>query len=111
MTFTKPSNLQLSAPIWILLRSISKRGQTESVANEEMIRAHAMFALHRPVQHVLEILGVKGQFVMSGSGNVPIVGAPDFSWITRKHAQLHPKVVVRDPSLLVCVLLNLPGVG
>jgi hypothetical protein len=66
---------------------------TSFVENEEKIRAHAIFALHAPVQKVLEILGVNGWFALPGGGNVAIVGDPDFSWVTSA-TQPHPKVIV-----------------
>ena len=83
---------------------------TSFVENEEMIRSHATFALHRPVEQVLGLLGVMGRFILPGGGNVAIVGAPDFSWIgnlpndeLNPRPQLHPKLVVCVP---VCLLLN-----
>jgi len=73
------------------------------VANEEKIRAHATYALHTPVQDVLEKLGVNGDFALLGGGNVAVVGDPDFSWITRP-TRSHPKVIVRVP-VTTCLLL------
>jgi hypothetical protein len=88
--------------------------KTSFVTNEEMIRAHAMFSLHKAVEDVLGILGVKGEFALPG-WNVTIVGAPDFSWIhppnrgpnLRPHTQLqlYPKLVVRVPVFTTCLLV------
>ena len=63
-----------------------------------------MFALHEPVECVLEKLGVGGEFVLLGGGNdVAIVGAPDFSWISRYPTQLHPpKIIVRVLPVTAC---------
>ena len=52
------------------------------VENEERVRIHPAVALHEPVEAVLEILGVRGRFALSGGGNAAIVGDPDFSWVT-----------------------------
>ena len=75
---------------------IDARTKTSFVENEEDLRAHARFALHELVEMVLEKLGVKGWFTVPGSGNVAIVGAPDFSWIMSP-TQPHPKVIVCVP--------------
>lgn len=73
------------------------------VENEEKIRAHAIYALHEPVQAVLRRLEVNGSFILPDSGYVGIVGDPDFSWITRgrgrgtrtySQTQSHPKLIV-----------------
>jgi len=80
--------------------------KSKFVKNEEDLRAYARFALHEPVQEVLERLGVNGQFHSPGGGNLSIVGAPDFSWI-RHPTQLHPKVVVRVPTT-TCLLVVKP---
>jgi hypothetical protein len=77
-----------------------------SFVENEGLRAHARFALHEPVQMVLEKLGVKGWFTLPGGGNVAIVGAPDFSWIMSP-TQLHPKVIVRVP-VTTCLLVVKP---
>jgi hypothetical protein len=66
--------------------------KTTFVENEEKLRAHAVFALHNPVEEVLDKLGVKGIFTMPCGGNAAIVGDPDFSWVT--NTQSHPKVIV-----------------
>ncbi|KAH9978169.1 hypothetical protein BGW80DRAFT_1435771 [Lactifluus volemus] len=66
--------------------------KTTFVENEEKLRAHAVFALHNPVEEVLDKLGVKGMFTMPGGGNAAIVGDPDFSWVT--NTQQHPKVII-----------------
>lgn len=63
------------------------------VANEEMIRAHATYALHAPVKDVVCRLGVEGDFTNSGAGNAAIIGSPDFSWVM-DHAHPHPKLIV-----------------
>ena len=63
------------------------------VENEEGLRCHAMVELHEPVLEVLNMLGVHGQFVLPGSGNVAIVGNPDISWIKGSN-QRHPKLIV-----------------
>jgi hypothetical protein len=67
--------------------------EAPTMENEEKLRAHAVFALHNPVEEVLDKLGVKGIFTMPGGGNAAIVGDPDFSWVT--NTQSHPKVIVR----------------
>ncbi|KIL70192.1 hypothetical protein M378DRAFT_7103 [Amanita muscaria Koide BX008] len=71
------------------------------VGNEEKIRAYAIWALHEPVEAVLRRLEVNGSFILPGSGEVGIVGDPDFSWITSgrgtcTHSQTpsHPKLIV-----------------
>ena len=79
---------------------------TEFVENEESLRSFANFALHKPVQKVLEKLGVNGWFASPGGGNVAILGDPDFSWIMST-AQPHPKVIVRVP-VTTCLLLVKP---
>jgi hypothetical protein len=56
------------------------RGTTYA-ENEEKIRAHAIVALHGPVTQVANKLGVPGRFLIPGSGNAAIIGAPDFSWV------------------------------
>jgi hypothetical protein len=71
------------------------------VENEERIRTHATVVLHEPVEAVLEMLGVKGSFALSGGGNVAIVGDPDFSWVMSP-TQPHPKVIVRVISHYMC---------
>jgi hypothetical protein len=77
----------------------------EFVNSEESLRSFANFALHKPVQKVLEKLGVNGWFTPPGGGNVAIVGDPDFSWIMST-AQQHPKVIVRVP--VTCLLVVKP---
>ena len=64
--------------------------------NEEAIRAHAIYALHCPVEEVLNKLGVTGSFYLSGGGNTAIVGSPDFSWIM-DDTRPHPKIIVCAP--------------
>ncbi|KAK2465075.1 hypothetical protein APHAL10511_002883 [Amanita phalloides] len=64
------------------------------VENEEMLRAHAIFALHDAVEQVLARLGVNGRFALPGGGKIAIVGDPDFSWITRSTGWQHPKLIV-----------------
>ena len=66
------------------------------MSNEESLHSYAAFALHTPVQKVLQKLGVNGSFVLPGSGlNFAIVGSPDFLWIASEE---HP-----HPKLIVCV--------
>jgi hypothetical protein len=77
--------------------------KTRFVANEEKLCAHAMGALHDPVEEVLNMLEVEGEFDFPGGGNAAIIGDPDFSWVTSA-TQLHPKVIVRVP-LTTCVLV------
>ena len=72
--------------------------------NEESLRAHATFAFHEPVEEVLEMLGAKVWFTLSGGGNAAMVGNPDFSWVTSR-TQPHPKVIVRG-SVTACVLVK-----
>lgn len=74
--------------IWVL-------GLKTYVQNEEDIRTHAKFAFHKPVETVVQMLGVQGKFVTSGGGNTAIIGSPDFLWIMNTSTQPHPKVVVR----------------
>lgn len=62
------------------------------VANEE---------LHEPVAEVLKILEVQGEFALPGSGNVAIVGDPDFSWV-KVSKQPHPKIVVCESVAMLC---------
>jgi hypothetical protein len=63
------------------------------VENEEDVRYQARAQLHNLVEEVLDILGIDGRFVLSGSGNNKIVGDPDFSWL--RNPTKYPKVVVR----------------
>jgi hypothetical protein len=78
------------------------------VENEEKIRTHPTVALHEAFEQVLKMLGVNGWFALPGSGNIAIVGDPNFLWIMSP-TQLHPKVIVRVPVtsciLVVCLLL------
>ena len=80
------------------------------VANEEGLRSHAMVELHEPVVEVLKVLGVQGEFVLPGSGNVAIIGDPDFSWV-KGSEQPHPKVIVRGSVLCVCIVKSPLFVG
>ena len=82
----------------------------ELVADEESIRAFATFALHRPVQEVLQKLGVNGWFSSPTSGSAAIVGNPDFSWVVGDEPRSHSKLVVCVP-LLLCLLLNCADTG
>ena len=61
------------------LRPLSNSGWTWSriVETEENVRAHAIYALHIPVEEVLKVLGVKGRFALAG-GSSPVLGDPDF---------------------------------
>ncbi|KIM83425.1 hypothetical protein PILCRDRAFT_69679 [Piloderma croceum F 1598] len=93
--------------------SINAWTDTSFVENEEKLRAHAIFALHAPVQKVLEILGVNGWFTLPGGGNIAIVGDPDFSWIM-SDTQPHPKVIVEYKTwwaadLVVAAFNGTPG--
>jgi hypothetical protein len=63
---------------------------------EEALRAHATFALHAPVEEVVEMFGVEGSFMFPGGGNTTI-GDPDFSWAVRSDAHW-PR-----PKLVVCI--------
>lgn len=69
---------------------------------EEMIRAHAVCALHTPVAKVVNKLGLKGKFRAPASGNTSIVGSPDFSWIIDPLNIPHPILVVSF-FLTICV--------
>jgi hypothetical protein len=75
------------------------------VNSEEKIRAHAMVALHVPVEEVMGILGVEGSFDNSVGGNSAIVGDPDFLWVTSP-ARPHPKLIVRRSLPLISSSLN-----
>ncbi len=72
------------------------------VESEEKIRAHAIFALHTPVESVVNKLGLQGTFRTPGSGNTAIVGSPDFSWIIDELNIPHPILVV-SLLLTICV--------
>ena len=88
------------------------RGLTENtfVEGEEKIRAHAIYALHRPVERVVTKLGLEGAFLNPGSGNTAIVGSPNFSWITDPVKKPHPKLVVSF-SLTICIHISSFCVG
>jgi hypothetical protein len=73
---------------------ISAWGEKRYVENESKIHSHAQYALHEPVEQVVNRLEVRGRFVSPGSGNTAIIGDPDFSWIMGP-AQQHPKLIVR----------------
>jgi len=82
------------------------------VENEESLRSYATWALHKPVQKVLEKLGVNGRFRASGGGNVPILGNPDFLWVMSNAQPAHPKLIVRVPlSTCLLVVKYTPRVG
>jgi len=54
-----------------------------NVATEEELRAHITYDLNSAVKSVLAAFKIKGRFVLSpASGNVAIVGEPDFSWVS-----------------------------
>ena len=75
------------------------------VASEEALRSHAMVELHEPVVEVLKVLGVEGEFVFPDSGNVPILGDPDLSWVKSSGSeQPHSKVIVCGSVTILCVL-------
>ena len=57
------------------------------VNDEEALKAHASLVLHMAAQHVLEHLGVTGDF-QSAIGSDAIVGDPDFCWVEREHPDL-----------------------
>ena len=65
--------------------------------DEESIRGRAKYALHMPVEDVLQKLGVNGMFTSPTSGHVAIVGSPDLSWIVDSEFQSHPKLIVCVP--------------
>ncbi len=64
------------------------------VFSEEDIRNHATGELHRTVQDVLKLLGVKGVFTAPGGGNHALIGDPDFSWLSIADRSWHSKLVV-----------------
>ncbi len=66
---------------------------------EEEIRSHASGELHKAVQDVLKLLGIKGAFRVPGGGNRGLIGAPDFSWVSTGDG--HPKLVVQCFTCLV----------
>ena len=59
---------------------------------EEGLRSHANVELNAAVQDVVEVLGIKGFFMLPSSENMTLVGKPDFSWISG--LEPHPKLVV-----------------
>ena|ERR1700722_1196322 len=67
--------------------------QPSPVSNEETLRSHANLELHLAVKDVVAVLGYVGKFVVSGSGNVALIGDPDFAWIEGSE-KLHPKLTV-----------------
>jgi hypothetical protein len=78
------------------------------VSNEAGVCTHAELELHPAVQDVLEILGYKGWFALSNSGNIALVGDPDFAWINEL-SSLHPKLVVGTlPSRALNQILTHP---
>jgi len=68
--------------------------QPSPVSNEETLRAHANLELHLAVKDVMAVLGYRGKFAVSGSGNIALVGDPDFAWIEGL-GKMHPKLMVR----------------
>jgi hypothetical protein len=81
----------LNIPSEFDIGSMPKRPQ--KVSEEEDVRTEAKVQLHDLVVEVLEMLGIEGEFLRSGSGNNQVVGAPDFSWLRNRTP--HPKIVVR----------------
>jgi hypothetical protein len=51
------------------------------VTNEETLRGHVHGELNPAVANVVEILGVRGKFMVPSGRNTALVGEPDFSWI------------------------------
>jgi hypothetical protein len=68
--------------------------ESSVVQSEEGLRCHAHVELHAAVWGVARALGVQGFFALPSSGNIAIVGEPDFSWISGG-PRLQPKLVVR----------------
>jgi hypothetical protein len=65
----------------------------EVVACEDDVHEVASMELHRAVRDVLRQLGVEGRFYRPKSGEIGIIGDPDFSWL---HVDTgNPKLVVR----------------
>jgi hypothetical protein len=63
------------------------------VQNEEALRGHVNGELNPAIRGVVRVLGIEGLFVLPGSGNVALVGEPDFSWVSGGK-RMHPKLVV-----------------
>jgi hypothetical protein len=76
-----------------------RKVQPPEIDCEEGLRSHADGELHEAVRGVLGALGIPGCFKLPSSGNIAIVGEPDFSWITRDTSP-HPKLVVCIPAPL-----------
>jgi len=74
--------------------SISGLSEDSIIENEEALRAHVKYALHIPVEKVAKELGLQGSFRFSGSGNIAIVGGPDFCWVVDVLKKPHPTLVV-----------------
>jgi hypothetical protein len=69
------------------------RRRASVVACEDDVHEVANTELHAVVVDVLSELGVEGRFYRLGSGEIGIIGDPDFAWL---HAGTgHPKLVVR----------------
>jgi hypothetical protein len=68
--------------------------QPSPVSNEETLRSHANLELHLAVKGVMAVLGYVGKFVVSGSGNIALVGDPDFAWVEGL-GKMHPKLTVQ----------------
>jgi hypothetical protein len=64
-----------------------------AVQSEEGLRLHAHVELNAAVEEVVEVLGIKGFFTLPSSGNITLVGEPDFSWISGD-TRMQPKLVV-----------------
>lgn len=88
---TTHANLPFSTPF-----TINVLQKPRLVANEEMIRSHAVVSLDEAVEEVVRKLRVTGWFIPPGSGNIAIIGDPDYSWIMSRaaDAQSHPKLIV-----------------
>ncbi len=76
--------------------------------SEESLRSYATYTLHKPVEKVLEKLGVNGRFRLS-TCNIGILGAPDFSWTM--NGQPHPKQVIVRVPVSTCLLVAKPRAG
>ncbi|PPQ97034.1 hypothetical protein CVT26_001292 [Gymnopilus dilepis] len=81
------------------------------VGCEEEIRCHATFALHRPVERVLQALGVEGRFCSPHGVDYALIGEPDFLWISGKpqSADLCPKLVVEYKPWWEANLSDIPS--
>jgi hypothetical protein len=62
--------------------------------SREALRLHVNWKLNKAVADVLKVLGIRGEFVLSGTGNIALVGNPDFTWVQGLDIT-HPKLIVR----------------